>query len=253
MKTQIFRTTVAVAISTFLFVACTKENSTGRFQARMMDAPIAGNVEEVNVEIVGAEAHLEGSGWINLPVQGGVYNLLQFVNGIDTLFVNTDIPAGKLTQFRLKLGAANTLKVDNVVYPLTIPSGGESGLKVNVNEQITDAATTVLFLDFDAAKSVTLTGNGDYILRPVIRGFNASQNGAITGSYSVPGHGVLIEAQTGSQVFTTYADHRTGHFMLRGLPPGSYAVRIYPPGATTAVSITVVSVAANALTDLGDL
>jgi Domain of unknown function (DUF4382) len=247
------RLLIAAVITLITFAACQKDNNTGRLQARLMDAPIAGNVQEVNIELIGAEAHLSGRGWINIPVQTGSYNLLQLVNGIDTLFVNADIPAGKLTQFRLKLGAANTIKVDNVIHPLIIPSGAESGLKVNVNEEIVDAATTVLFLDFDAGKSILLNGNGDYILRPVIRGFNAVQSGAITGSYGIPGHGIIVEAQTGSQVFTTYADHRTGHFMLRGLPPGSYTVRLYTASSTAAVSVSVVTVSANSLVDLGVL
>ncbi|MCU0433181.1 MAG: DUF4382 domain-containing protein [Bacteroidia bacterium] len=236
-----------------VFFSCRKGNDTGHFQTRLMDAPFTGNVQQVNVEITGAEAHIDGAGWVSLPVQSGVYNLLDFVNGIDTLFINTDIPAGKLSQFRLLLGTQNSIMVDSMQHPLQIPSGSQSGLKINVNEQINDAATTVLFLDFDAGRSIKQNGNGDYELRPVMRGFNATQTGAITGNYTAAGKGVMIEAQCGNQFYTTYAHRQTGHFMLRGLPAGSYTVRIYLADVAAPVSVSVVNVAVNTLVDLGAL
>jgi hypothetical protein len=253
MRTSVI-ISATVAVMLLITPSCKKDSDTGRLHARMMDSPIAGNVEEVNIDIQAAEAHLAGSGWINLPVQNGIYNLLDFVNGVDTLFINSDIPAGKLTQFRLILGSQNSIKVNNVLHTLTVPSGSQSGLKINVNEDITDAATTVLFLDFDAGRSVKQNGNGTYELHPVIRGFNAMQTGAITGHYAAAaGSGVVIEAQSGNQFYNTYADRRTGHFMLRGLPPGSYTVRVYVPDVAAAVSVSVVTVNANALVDLGAL
>ncbi|MGL5892004.1 MAG: DUF4382 domain-containing protein [Bacteroidia bacterium] len=247
-----FATTFAAAI--ILFNAGCKENSnTGHFQARMIDVPVAGNVQEINVHLIGAEAYIVGTGWTNLPISGGVYNLLKLANGMDTLFVNTQIPTGKLTQFRLKLGKNNTIKVDNMLHPLNLPAKAEPGLKVSVNEEISDAETTVLFLDFDAVQSVSLNANGDYILHPVMRGFNATQTGAITGNYTATYESITVEAQTGVRVFTTYAEKHSGHFMLRGLPPGSYTLRIYTAESAAPLSVTVVSVAANAIVDLGVL
>ncbi|MGL5890118.1 MAG: hypothetical protein ACRC3B_09545 [Bacteroidia bacterium] len=51
MKVSVVLSVVAATILTF--AACKKDNNTGRLQARLMDAPIAGNVQEVNVEITG--------------------------------------------------------------------------------------------------------------------------------------------------------------------------------------------------------
>jgi hypothetical protein len=253
MSIRSFFSSVIVSAILLLMAGCKENSNTGHFQARMMDAPVAGDVQEVNVELIGAEAFIVGTGWIDLPITGGVYNLLQLANGIDTLFVNTNIPAGKLTQFRLKLGKNNTIKIDNRLQPLTVPAEAEPGLKVSVNEEITDESTTVLFLDFDAAQSLVLNGNGDYVLHPVVRGFNAVQTGAITGTYPAKGKTVTVEAQTGVRVFTTYAEKQSGHFMLRGLPPGNYTMRIYTAESSSPVSITVVSVETNALVDLGNL
>jgi hypothetical protein len=58
--------------------------------------------------------------------------------------------------------------VDSSIYPLTTPSAQESGLKVKIDKDLgLDINTFVL--DFDAAASVKLQGNGVYKLLPVIR------------------------------------------------------------------------------------
>lgn len=241
------------AISGLIVVlsACKKENSDSQLHLRGADGSVAGTIQQVNVELLGAEAYITGTGWISIPLPAGVYNLRQFVNGLDTLFVNTDIPAGQLTEFRLLPGKANSIVVNQVLYPLQLSPETASGLVVNVNEAITDAETTVLFLDFDAARSVTKNNSGDYILNPVMRGFNAAKTGAITGDFVTCGPNCIVEAQAGGQLFTAVVDRRSGHFILRGLPPGNYSLRLV--SHNTAANIGEVLVATNSLVDLGAL
>lgn len=59
--------------------------------------------------------------------------------------------------------------VDSTVHPLKVPSGSESGLKVQVNKDIKPNQTYVFTLDFDAHKSVVKTGNNQYLLKPVVK------------------------------------------------------------------------------------
>jgi hypothetical protein len=66
------------------------------------------------------------------------------------------------------LGNDNSIKIGTVVYPLTIPSGSESGLKIKVNKKL-HASIDSLLIDFDAALSIMLTGNGEYKLKPVLK------------------------------------------------------------------------------------
>ena len=52
-------------------------------------------------------------------------------------------------------------------YPLTIPSGASSGLKIKINKRL-DASIENLLIDFDALLSVKEESDG-YKLRPVIK------------------------------------------------------------------------------------
>ena len=82
---------LALAVST-LWVGCDKDNSsdTTSVKVRMTDAP--GNYQEVNVEVTGVEFKMDDSKMVNLLVTPGVYNLLDLVNGMDTLIASGDVP-----------------------------------------------------------------------------------------------------------------------------------------------------------------
>ncbi len=66
------------------------------------------------------------------------------------------------------MGSNNTVKNNGVVYPLNIPSGGESGLKIKFSKKLT-VGINLLLLDFDAAMSVSQNGSAAYMLRPFIK------------------------------------------------------------------------------------
>jgi hypothetical protein len=57
--------------------------------------------------------------------------------------------------------------VGSEVYPLVIPSGSESGLKIKMQKTL-NGGIDYLTLDFDAALSVHQEASG-YKLRPVIK------------------------------------------------------------------------------------
>jgi len=59
--------------------------------------------------------------------------------------------------------------VEGEKHKLTVPSGTQSGLKLTKGFTITADNETVLFLDFDAQKSVHKTGNGKYKMKPTIK------------------------------------------------------------------------------------
>jgi hypothetical protein len=86
------------------------------------------------------------------------------------LATGTNIPAGNVSQIRLILGSNNTVMLrDSTIYDLKIPSSEQSGIKINVNTAIPPAGTVTVTLDYDADKSVNQEGNGDYIMKPVIK------------------------------------------------------------------------------------
>jgi hypothetical protein len=150
--------------------ACQKEdsNSTTELRIRMTDNPY--NATEVNVDIHEIKVNMrdDSSGWTTLNTNIGIYNLLSLQNGIDTLLAVGTVPTGVLKEIRFVLGSNNSIVINNITYPLTIPSGSESGLKIKLSKNL-HASLDSLLIDFDAALSIHQTGGGDYHLKPVLK------------------------------------------------------------------------------------
>jgi hypothetical protein len=161
----LFIATILTTIS-----ACQKDSNTGTTELKihLTDNPF--NASEVNVDIREVRVNLrdDSTGWVSLNTRAGIYNLLGLQNGIDTVLAQGIIPLGTLKEVRFVLGDANSIKIDNTIYPLTIPSGSESGLKIKVNKRL-NATLDSLVIDFDAALSILQTGTGEYKLKPVLK------------------------------------------------------------------------------------
>ena len=164
-----------VALSILGFVSCSKNNdSSGQstLQVRMTDAPTA--LEQVNVDIQSVSIKYRDDdkdstlNWVDLKTTAGIYNLLSLQNGVDTLLATGVVPERQIKEIRFRLGTNNTVKNNGTVYPLTIPSGEDSGLKIKFSKKLS-TGLNLLLLDFDAAMSVSQNGSGGYKLRPVIK------------------------------------------------------------------------------------
>lgn len=155
MKSNFLKLLALVSVVAFLG-SCESDDRNARVEVWLTDAP--GDYEEVNVEIEGVEIHASetdnGNGWQALNVDDHVISLLDLTNGKDTLLGSVEIPAGKISQIRLKLGDNNTAMIDGKTYNLTIPSGSQSGLKLQVHETFVEGVTYKILLDFDVARSI---------------------------------------------------------------------------------------------------
>ncbi|MFN8776610.1 MAG: DUF4382 domain-containing protein [Flavobacteriales bacterium] len=104
-----------------------------------------------------------------MDTEAGMYNLLDFQNGLVTLIVPPQqIPIGHISQFRLILGDDNYVVVGGVPFDLALSSQDESGLKLNLHEEINADEDYTIVVDFDASQSVLLQGNGTYRLKPAL-------------------------------------------------------------------------------------
>ncbi|HUR67173.1 MAG TPA: DUF4382 domain-containing protein [Chitinophagaceae bacterium] len=154
-----------------ILMACQKDNNDAgstTLKVRMTDAPI--NADFVNVDIREVKVNFrdDSSGWVSLNTVAGIYDLLGLQNGVDTLLAVGVIPGNSVKEIRFVLGPNNSIVVNGVNYPLTIPSGSESGLKLKINKQLSGPVDSLL-IDFDAALSIHQTGNGEYKLKPVLK------------------------------------------------------------------------------------
>jgi hypothetical protein len=132
------------------------------------------SIQAVNIDLQQIRYHTStdtatSGGWVDLETVPGIYNLMDFVEDDTLVAFDTLLATQTISQLRLFLGDSNTVMIDSMLYDLFTPSAQSSGLKVQVHTQMVPDSTYVIMLDFDPEQSVKQTGNGKYILKPVIR------------------------------------------------------------------------------------
>jgi hypothetical protein len=236
-----------------LMNSCKKESAKASYpySVRMTDAP--GPYNAVFIDLQGVEITGDNGQTVLLNVHSGIYNLLNFSNGIDTLIATGSLENSGVQQIRLILGPNNSVVVNNVSYPLSTPSADQSGLKLQVHQTLQAGVMYYVLLDFDANKSIVETGNGTYKLKPVIRTIETAISGSIKGKISPAGSLAFVTATSSTNV--TYSSNvtTTGDFMLMGIPSGSYSVTITPVLPLVPVTRTNITVTTGATTNLGTI
>lgn len=237
-----------VGISLLLTAGCKKSDNSGTsvLEIRLTDAPA--NYEEVLVDIRDVQVESE-DGWKSLDVNQGVYNLLDFRNGLDTLLGTIEIPAGRISQVRLVLGENNQVRTTDGLFDLQTPSAQQSGLKLNINAELTAGIVYKLWIDFDAARSVVDKGNGGFILKPVIRAYTEVQGGAIAGTVSPAESMPVITAISNGDTLSTLAAE-DGNFILRAVPTGTWSVEFKPVSPFIADTVNGVEVQSGMVTEM---
>lgn len=240
---------LGLVLAVLMLVGCKKEGGSAQYKVYLTDAP--GEFEHVYIDVQSVRIHTNNGGWITPSnFNAGVYDLLELNNGIDVLLGTAEIPEGHVSQIRLILGENNSVVVDEVSHPLTTPSAHTSGLKLNVHHTIVAGESYSVWLDFDAGQSVVETGNGSYILKPVIRVFTDLTNGIIKGTVTpMAALPTVYAIQNGDTL--SAIPNADGYFMISGLS-GMYDVHIVPSveGYST-VEIDGVQVTFGQITDLG--
>lgn len=215
-------------LATGLF-SCSKDDNSGSASAtgkaavsfHLTDAP--GAYDAVNVDIRQVVV-ITDQGEITLtPVKAGVYNLLEFSNGLDVLLCQSDLPAGHISQIRLVLGSNNSVVVDGQSYPLETPSAQQSGLKFNFHQELKANASYHVWIDFDAGKSIVKTGKGKYNLKPAVRAYTELTNGKIKGIVLPLLAQPIVYAIKGSDTLSAIPS-ADGRFVFSGLTEGSYSL-----------------------------
>lgn len=189
----------SAALSAVLLAAASgcggSSSGSGKISVHLMDAP--GDYQEVNVDV--QEIQINGpQGWQSLGTVDRVINLLDLTNGVTTTLVNEfGIEAGHYTQLRMILGSRNTvlLKGETTAVPLKVPSGMQTGIKLNVNFDVEPGTTKDVFIDFNADRSVFVHQagmSGQYILRPVVFCYAEVVTGSISGTVTDSATGLPV-------------------------------------------------------------
>jgi len=225
----------------------------------MVDSPAA--YDQVNIVVDSLQAHIAiddtTAGWFTLSTTPATYDLLVYVNGSFAVIGSAELPVGRYSQIRLYIGSGSNVVVDGETKPLAIPSGVQSGVKLNIDATISADATTTIMLDFDANLSIVKSGNPvnpTYTLKPVIRTTTTSSTGLIAGVVvpSSPRPVIWATSNTGAVVSTT--TDANGGFRFVNIEPGTYTIRVTSDEALYADRVFVgVTVNAEATADLGTI
>lgn len=253
MKKFLFLLALVFAV----IVGC-NDNSTspvsgnGTLKLYLVDSP--SSFDSVIVDVQRVEVHKSGndttSGWTVINSKPQKYNLLDLRNGASAVLGDTVLTPGTYTMIRLVLGNDNYVIDNGIRHSLTVPSGMQTGIKLYHSFTIASNNLYEYLLDFNVDKSVFITGNGTYMLKPVIR----VQPMIISGTIS----GVILPLDAQATVFTevqldtvsTYPDVN-GQFKLMALPQGIYDVNIHPENAAYRDTVIFgVNVLANQNTDI---
>lgn len=238
MKTKnIFNLLLLSSLTLATLASCSKNSKNGQaqLQVRLIDNP-SPDVKEVWVDIQQVEVIVDGAAPVLLGgVHPGLYNLLELTNGKDTLLANAMIPAGKISQIRLVLGDNNyVVNRAGQKISLKTPSAQQSGLKVQIHQELAGGILYRLTLDFDVARSIVVAGNsGNIILKPVLRVMSFAPSGGDLRGVVVPGSALTaVMAIKGTDtVASTFTTIPGGNYLIRDIPAGNYTI-LYLPADT---------------------
>ena len=190
---------MAVGILCALGAACgggdgPPREASGRLNLALTDAPVDG-ASAVIIVFAGVELQpADGERVVfDFPSERHI-DLLAFQNG-DTvdLLQEADVPAGDYRWMRLKVVAERNQQDGSRIefsettgqtFPLYIPRGAESGLKLNRPFRVAAGGITRLVADFDLRKSVIAPQGQEpnYILKPVLRLMDELETGTLAGT-----------------------------------------------------------------------
>ena len=162
------------AMMAMALVGCAAPSSTptGSVEVRVTDAPAKEEVTSVKVTVTSVEIHKAGanqedeSGWMPMKLSGAnTFDLLQ-IKGLEEVLATGDLAVGTYTQIRMEVTKVAVTFKGGQPEDVKLPSGK---LKFVQPFDVAAGKTTVLLFDFDAAKSVNVTGNEQVMFKPVIK------------------------------------------------------------------------------------
>ncbi|MFN4762116.1 DUF4382 domain-containing protein [Gillisia sp. Q332] len=238
-----------IAMAVTMFYSCDNDSDAegkARVKVSMTDAP--GDYKNVFIDVqdvkVKSNTSADEEGWVSLSgVEPRIYDLLELTGGVTQMLANSEMEPGTLGQIRLILGPDNTIVLNDevgTVVNLSAPSTEQSGLKLQVNQELEAGMEYEYLLDFDVDQSIVSAGaSGGYILKPVIRLVNLKDTGIIKGEVQPSLSQSVVKAANAANTITAYAA-ADGKFSLNGVPAGTYQVTV-TPAVTSGLAVKVIN------------
>jgi hypothetical protein len=174
---------------------------------------------------------LGNEGWVNLSIHPGVYNILRFRNGLDTLFATGTLPNARVQKVRLTLGTQNSVMKGGQSFPLRV-NDNDRQVVANLeggNFEIIPPNQVLFSIDFDASHSIQVDNSGSgnnnaYRLKSHIKIFSHGNSGSIEGKVLPSAADALVMAINGTDTTMAVPDDDDGEFKIVGLNAGTYKV-----------------------------
>lgn len=155
-------------LSAILFQGCAKDEPVSEpiienpFELYLTDCPF--EAQEVNVEIIGVVLEDKDGKKESLTTDSGIFNLLNFTDGIDILLAYGNVSLDNLKNIYIELGTQNTIVVDGETFPLQLIQDNIVKIKVDLDR----LDQSEFLVDFFACTSIVENANG-FFLKPVIK------------------------------------------------------------------------------------
>lgn len=171
----------AVLVASIMLLGCIQNGSTyqgssqppsystgnGRLVLGIKDvAADMGSVSSVMVTIDSVQVQSASKGWATLSSTPKTYDLMKLkAEGSTSVLADAQVPEGNYSQVRLHISQVTVTDASGT-HDAKLPSGE---LKIVGGVEVKANATATATFDFVADESLHTTGNGQYILAPVIQ------------------------------------------------------------------------------------
>lgn len=147
-----------------------ENNGTTLLEFRIHDEPFKKSgktVTELNITVKEINIVKATGEIINCPTKERRLNIIEISKSNPVVLSNVSVPSGTYTQIRLVIKDDSTIVVDGEEFSIKIPSGEQSGVKLNGEFDISGKFFR-LDLDFKAEESVIFNKGQGYKMKPVI-------------------------------------------------------------------------------------
>lgn len=186
------------------------------------------DIQKLEVKI--EDDTLSGGGWVTLAIRPGVYNILRFRNGLDTLFATGTLPNARIQKIRMTLGTQNSAMKNGQSFPLRVKNEDRE-VTANLDASNFEISNGQVFfwIDFDAGNSIQVDNSGSgnnngYRLKSTIKIFTRSHSGEIEGKVLPRAADPIVKAVMGTDTATAIPGHDDGEYKIVGLRAGTYTV-----------------------------